>query len=84
MKRVKLFEEYFQDKLTKGQFKVYVGSSDNVKRLMRNLSSESKEFVQQMSDTQVRVLDGADTDSAFEIEDLLGIFGLTGVDLNSF
>lgn len=84
MKRVKLFEEYFQDKLTKGQFKVYVGSIDNVTRLLNSLSSESKEFVQKMSDTQVRVLDGADLDSKFEIEDLLGIFDLKGVDLNSF
>lgn len=84
MKRIKLFEEYFQDKLTKGQFKAYVGSSDNVQRLLRALSSESKEYVQQMSDTQIRVLGGADLDSMFEIEDLLGIFDLTGVDLNSF
>lgn len=86
MKYFKLYEEYFDEKkLVSGQYLAFVGSVKNVKSFMNSLTEEALQYVQKMSDTQVRVSVNVkrDLESSFEIHDLLSIFDLVQIDLNS-
>jgi len=86
MKYFKLYEEYFDEKkLVSGQYLTFVGSVKNVKSFMNSLTEEALQYVQKMSDTQVRVSVNVkkDLESSFEIHDLLSIFDLVQIDLNS-
>lgn len=73
-----------KEDLTKsGGFKIYVGKENQITKLLRSLTSLSSPWVERESETQVKVYDTPDEDSKHEIEDMIGEFGLSSVDLNS-
>jgi len=95
MKRIKLFEEFtsegssFGSTMKKqmiewGETRNYIGKAEDVAALMADLSPEQKEWVDKISDTEVRVILVKEPDDAHELRAMIeDQHKLKAIDLNS-
>jgi len=98
MKYVKLYETFHDDKtegalnqeredlIKRGEFKIYIGSEENVRKFFSNLTSEAAPYAKMLSDKndkEVRILFPKDMDIVFELKDVADQCNLVPLDVNS-
>jgi hypothetical protein len=90
---VKLFEAFHEDlekeraELTKkGEFKIYIGTEENVRKFFNNLTEEATPYAKINNDAnqqEVRIYFPKDMDIVHELQDVAEMCGLAPLDVNS-
>lgn len=92
LKYIKLFETYHadldkerDDLMKSGEFKVYIGKEDSIKKFFNSISDEAAPYAHRMKgkETEVKILFPKDLDIVFELKDVADMCGLMSLDVNS-